>query len=327
MHARPSDFARFARQAVRATRLLVPTLTAAVLLHGCRSPLGRFEYVTLRSASERAALRYGVYLPRRWDRTTPLPLVVLLHGAGDDASSADRSEVVEQLDVAIASGQLPPFILVTPEGQLGFWSNWHDGSHHYRDWVVREVIPDAYRRFALLPAPQGLHLLGVSMGAGGGLQLWLHTPNLFASAALLSAPILDEQGTRAFLRHFMPREAIERVFGPAGRSSGIDPYAVLRSDGDLHGTRLLFGAASDDKPGILASNHAFHEALERRHVAHTLVTFPGTHGWRAWGQAFPYVLCRQLAASCQLPQPPGMHVSSRWTKTTHELGTTSLLGD
>lgn len=309
----------------RAVHLLVRVVTVAALCSACHSPLGRFEYITLRSASEHATLRYGAYVPRGWDRTTPLPLVVLLHGAGDDASSADRTEVVEQLDAAIASGQLPPFVMVTPEGQLGFWSNWHDGSHHYRDWVVREVIPDAYRRFSLLPAPQGLHLLGVSMGAGGGLQLWLHTPNTFASASLLSAPILDERGTRAFLQRFTSREAIDRVFGPPGDSSGIDPYAVLRSDADLHGTRLLFGAASDDKPGILSSNQAFHAALRQRHVSHTLVTFPGTHGWRAWAAAFPYVLCRQIAESCK-PRPlHGMHVVSLRTK--HELGTTSSLDD
>lgn len=282
-----------------------------LLLAACQRPLGRFEYVTLQSQSEHTALRYGVYLPRGWDRRTPLPLVVLLHGAGDDASSADRRQVVEALDAAQAHGWLRPFVMVAPDGRVGFWSNWYDGSHHFRDWVVREVIPDAYRRFALLPAPEGLHLLGVSMGAGGGLQLWLQTPGTFASASLLSAPILDEAGTRAFLRRFAPDALIQRVFGPPGRATGVDPYAALKRAQDLHGTRLLFGAALSDKAGILAANRAFHTTLVQRQVPHTLVTFPGRHGWRAWAEVFPHVLCAQIDPDCRRPATSSISWSGR----------------
>jgi enterochelin esterase-like enzyme len=270
---------------------------------GCSRVHGRFQYVSLVSQREGGTHNYSVYLPHAWDRSTPLPLVLLLHGAGDDASSPDRSEVVEQLDSALEKGEIPPFVLVAPDGERGFWVNWYDGSHHYRDWVLEEVLPAVRASYPIVPGPVGLHLLGVSMGAGGGMQMWLQEPELFASASLLSGPILDQAGTRAFLGHFISDVLIERVFGPAGASRGNDPYAQLKSADDLHGSRLLFGAAARDREPILASNQQFDAALTARGVPHTFITFPGKHGWRAWATVFPYVLCKQLDPACALSPP------------------------
>lgn len=278
-------------------------LCCALLALGCGRHVGRFEYASLQSQREGGLRQYSLYLPHGWDRKTPLPLVLLLHGAGDDASSPDRSVVVEQLDAAIADKRVPPFIMVAPEGGRGFWMNWYDGSHHLRDWVLEEVLPAVYARYPIVPGPAGLHLLGVSMGAGGGMQMWLQKPEAFASAALLSGPILDEAGTRAFLRHFTNDALIDRVFGPVHDSHGKDPYALLKAADDLHGARLLFGAAVHDRGPILPSNQRFDATLTARAVPHTFVTFPGKHGWKAWAGVFPYVLCMQLDPNCKLAPP------------------------
>jgi enterochelin esterase-like enzyme len=276
---------------------------ALVAAPACLSVQGRFQYVSLASQREGGTRNYSVYLPHGWDKRTPLPLVLLLHGAGDNASSPDRIDVVQQLDDALARKQIPPFVMVAPDGERGFWVNWHDGSHHYRDWVLDEVLPAVRASYPILTGREGLHLLGVSMGAGGGMQMWLEQPELFASATLLSGPILDQHETRVFLRHFTTDAVVERVFGPENASSGKDPYAVLKSAEDLHGTRLLFGAAAHDRDPILSSNQRFDAALTSRAIPHTFVTFPGKHGWRAWGQVFPYVLCKQLDAACALGVP------------------------
>lgn len=285
------------------SRLLALGVLLGLFASGCTHGHGRFQYFSLQSERLGGTHEYAVYLPRGWDRKTPLPLVLLLHGAGDDARSADRSEVVEQLDAAIASGKLPPFVMVAPDGDRGFWVNWHDGSNRYRDWVLDEVVPAVYARHPLVAAPQGLHLLGVSMGAGGGMQMWLQKPEQFASASLLSGPILDRPTTRAFLARFTSEAVVERVFGPADGTSGKDPFVALQSAADLHGSRLLFGAASHDREPILPSNQRFDAVLTSRGVPHTFVTFPGKHGWRAWARVFPYVLCKQLDANCTLKPP------------------------
>jgi enterochelin esterase-like enzyme len=290
---------------MRARKGVASVVVAALLTlaAGCLRVQGRFKYASLASQREGGTRNYSVFLPHGWDEKTPLPLVLLLHGAGDDPSSPDRINVVAPLDAAIERKEIPPFIMVAPEGDRGFWVNWHDGSHHYRDWVLDEVLPAVSARYPIVPGPTGLHLLGVSMGAGGGMQMWLEKPELFASAALLSGPILDHKNTRAFLRHFLPEAVIERAFGPPGAASGRDPYVALQSAEDLHGSRLLFGAAERDREPILESNRQFDAALNARNVPHTFFTFPGRHGWRAWGTAFPYVLCMQLDPNCALKPP------------------------
>jgi enterochelin esterase-like enzyme len=271
-------------------------LVTALVVTGCRHPYGRFVYYDVESEVEDRTLSYGVYLPpmSRWDGKARLPLVVLLHGARDDETSADRRRVVRGLDRAIKEGSVPPFIMVTPRGELGFWVNWADGSHRYRDWVLEEVIPDARAKY---PLSDELHLVGVSMGGGGGLQMWLQAPERFTSATILSAPILNGDETKQFLLRFIPETVFDRVFGREDAGVAIDPYPALASPEDLGGSRLLFGAATRDHPGILDSNRRFHEHLQRASIPHRFMTFTGRHGWKAWARAFPEALRLQLVAA------------------------------
>jgi len=284
---------------------LLPLVTAIgpLLLGACghRHPSGRMTYTEVASQSEGRTLGYGLYTPPGWDGQTPLPLVVMLHGAGDDETSADRVVVTQKLDAAITAGQVPPFLMVTPRGERGFWMNWSDGSHHYRDWVLDEVVPQV--RHDMPVAEGGLHLMGVSMGGGGGMQMWLHDPSRFASATILSAPILTEEETFDFLRRFMPRSVMERAFGSADSGNGNDPYEVLATAEGLQGTQLVFGAASRDMKPILRSNERFHAHLRERSVPHRYFEFPGGHGWEAWSDVFPMALCHQLQSQCSMSVP------------------------
>lgn len=291
------------------TRTYLATVCVAVsVLCACArpAPAGRLQYTSLPSESEGRTLSYGLYRPPGWDGTTPLPVVVLLHGAGDDETSADRIGVVDRLDAAIRDGTLPPFVLVAPEGERGFWVDWYDGSHRYASWVLRDVLADVRAKVPTVAG--GLHLVGMSMGGGGGLQMWLaHRPE-FASATILSAPIFDEADTREFLRRFTSKKAVEKVFGPPGSSAGIDPYRALASDDDREGTKLLFGAAKHDIGGIVHSNERFATHLRRAGVHHTFVVFPGKHRWTTWGAVLPWALCKQLRDDCPLETPKGWTV-------------------
>lgn len=286
---------------------------ALLLALGCQ-PAGRLQYVQLDSQAEGRTLPYGVYEPPGWDRRTPLPIVLLLHGAGDDATTADRAAVTNELDAAITAGLMPPVLVVTPEGELGFWADWYDGSHHWAQWVLEEVVPDVRKRYPTVPGPAGLHLAGVSMGGGGGMQLWLHHREALGSATILSAPILSEADTRKFLSRYLPRSIFERAFGPPGSGQGTDPFVALAEPERLRGSRLFVGAAAHDKRLILESNEAFHEYLAQRQVPHRFVVFSGGHGWRAWGQVLPFALCHQLQAAC------GMTAPLAWTSTSTPAG-------
>ena len=283
---------------------------ASLVLLGCGGT-GRFQFKEVDSEAQGKAMPYGVCPPQGWDGDTPLPIVVLLHGAGDDYTSADRRDVVSRLDEATAALHIPPVLLVTPEGSRGFWVNWHDGSYRWKDMVLDEVVPAVRERYPTIEGPEGLHLMGISMGGGGGMQVWLDDPSVFGSASFLSAPILDEKDTRTFLRRFVPDPIVERAFGPPGSGSGKDPYALLQTDADLHGSKLLFGAATRDRGGILQSNDRFSKTLNNRQVDHTFITFTGGHGWPTWSKVFPFALCQHLNETCTMPR------SARWEIKTN----------
>jgi enterochelin esterase-like enzyme len=255
-------------------------------------------------------MRYGVYVPPDWDRQTPLPLVVLLHGAGDDETAADRKKVMSALDRAITSGDVPPFVMVTPDGDRGLWMNWHDGTHRYEDWVLEEAVGLVRDAYPIVEGPAGLHLMGVSMGGGGGLQMWLAAPARFASATIISAPILDEEDTRRFLGRFMSEQAMDSVFGPPGAGGGVDPYTALVAESSLEGSRLIFGAASRDLGLIRESNRAFHRHLESNEVPHRFVVFRGWHAWTSWAGMFVFSLCHQLSDTCAMEVPDGWSVQT-----------------
>lgn len=291
-----------------------PVIVALSLLAlaGCASHTagGRLQYFEMDSASEGQRLHYGVYEPPGWDRHTPLPLVVLLHGAGDDQTAADRPAVTERLDAAIQSGRIPPFLMVTPEGQRGLWMDWYDGSHHFKSWVLKDLLPAVRAKYPTVAGAAGLHLVGASMGGGGGLQMWLSDPQQFASATILSAPILREADIRAFLKPYMPPEIMDRAFGPPGGAYGVDPFVALASREGLEGSKLIFGAAAHDLGAMTDANVAFHEHLTQAGVPHTYVRFSGFHRWTNWAPMIEFALCRQLQPSCAMAAPQGWTVET-----------------
>jgi enterochelin esterase-like enzyme len=250
-------------------------------------------------------MSYGVYTPPNWDARTPLPLVVFLHGAGDDERVFDKRRVVpEILDEWIADRRLPPFIMAVPDGQRGFWTNWHDGSHRYEDWVMDDVIPQMYERYPIIEGRENLHLMGISMGGAGTLYIALHNRDQFASAAVWSAPIFDVDQTMDFLAGKVFRAApAERMFGPPDRKTVERDiaYGQLRSADDLAGMELLIGAGTRDIPGILPSTRKFQAHLEKNSIPHRYVVYRGGHHWKDWARVFPVALCKHLARDeCQL---------------------------
>lgn len=270
----------------------------------------RVDYVTLDSAAEGREMTYGVYTPPGWDGQTPLPLVVFLHGGGDNETAWQRHPIVtRRLDAAIEEGRLPPFLAVIPDGTRGFWVNWHDGTHRFADWVVDEVIPDAHQRFPLLEGPEHQHLIGISMGGMGTSFIGLDHLDLFASLSVISAPVLDADGMERMLSSNMAKMfQLDRIVGPIDRAKIEErtPYRVDSAD-DLQGRSLFVAAGRSDIMGILPANRKFHGHLVDAGVPHTYQEFPGGHQWTAWSKVFPVALCLALdPEGCDPGDAPGL---------------------
>jgi enterochelin esterase-like enzyme len=275
-------------------------------LMGCKHQSLRLEYGHLRSQALGRQMGYGIYLPPNWDGRQQLPLVVFLHGGGDDERCLDRYRVISNLDSWILSGQLEPFIMVVPDGERGFWRNWYDGSRHYEDYVVDDIIPRVRELYPALPGREHTHLMGISMGGAGALYLALDRPDVFSTAAAISAPIYDTDQVLDFLEGFFWRYIVrvKRIFGPADREfhSRQNVYTRIQGPEDLHGLTLLIGVGNEDRNGLKATTDAFHEHLKRKSVPHRYLVYQGGHRWQDWQAVFPVVLCKHLAGPghCEL---------------------------
>jgi enterochelin esterase-like enzyme len=269
----------------------------------CAAP-ARLAYTRYDSAVMRAPAEYAVYTPPGFRPEERLPLVVFLHGGGDSERSFDQHGVGQALDRAIAAGEVPRVVVVVPDGDLGFWIDWHDGSRPFETWVVDEVVPRVAREHRTAPCPDGCHVVGVSMGASGALRVALHHSDRFASVAILSGPVFDTEQMIDFAndRLFSVFIPTHRAFGPTEardrwRIRQSDPFVRWRSPVDL-GTRLFLGWAEHDREGIVRGNRRLVRHLEQHGIPHVYREFPGAHGWAAWKP----VLLEVLATHVRVPE-------------------------
>lgn len=215
------------------------------------------------------------------------PVVLLLHGLGDDHLALDRHGVAPRLQRGMRDGSLPPVHLVAPDGERGFYINWFDGSQRYEDHVVGDVLELARRELGPRPR-QRCHILGLSMGGIGALQIGLRHPDRFASVTCISGPILDEAQADRMQRTSIMRFVIDmrRVFGRVSDREFFEahnPHVILRRRGGRTGLERLFIAAGRrDKPFIRESTLGFHALLRTLGTEHDFELYDGRHCWRDW---------------------------------------------
>lgn len=146
------------------------------------SESGRFY-----SAARRRSVGYTIAYPSGHGPGDQLPLVVMLHGFGDDHSTALVGMTPTQAVALRWRGEpLAPMALVTVDGGNGYWNP------HPRDdpqaMVVDELIPFCQRR-GLGAAPYGVAMMGISMGGYGALAIAERNPGLVAAVAAISPAV------------------------------------------------------------------------------------------------------------------------------------------
>jgi enterochelin esterase-like enzyme len=255
----------------------------------------RLQYLRVDSPAMGKTMEYGVYTPPGFTPAEQLPLVLFLHGGGDTAHCLDQEGVSAWLDAEISAGRVPRVVVAVPQGDMGFWENWADGTARYADWALREVLPAVARDFHTQPCPQGCHLLGISMGGAGALRIALDDPGRFASASIVSAPTFDAAQMQAMAEDWRWKTfaRLDRVFGPAddkARQRRADPFQRWLGPEDLGGLRLSLAHGDDDRSGIAGTNAALHAHLEARAIPHRYRVFHGGHRWKDWLPVFAEAL-------------------------------------
>jgi enterochelin esterase-like enzyme len=276
---------------VRLPGALTALVAALGPLCACAPAVQRLTYVRVESPAMQRTMEYGVYTPPGFTPGESLPLVVFLHGGGDDAHCLDKEGVSAWLDQEITQGRLPRLVVAVPQGDTGFWANWADGSARYVDWALDEVVPRVAKDYGTRPCPEGCHLLGISMGGSGVLRIALDDPRRFASAAIVSAPTFDSEQMKDLAEDWRWKTfaRLDRVFGPASdveRRRRADPFQRWLSASDVGPLKIYLAHGDDDRKGIAGTNAALHRHLEARGIAHQYRVFHGGHRWKDWLPVF-----------------------------------------
>jgi pimeloyl-ACP methyl ester carboxylesterase len=173
-----------------------------------------------------------VYLPPGYDGRTPFPLMFWFHGIGQDEKNF--LFVVPHFDRAIRCGQMPPCVIVCPDGSIkgkptllqsgSFYINSNAG--RFEDYVMQDVWDFATRCCAVHPH-RGAHVLaGGSMGGFAAYNLGIKYRDRVATVVGLLPPLniryTDSQNHRfpaydpatvAMREELRPCRPIARFFG------------------------------------------------------------------------------------------------------------------
>jgi pimeloyl-ACP methyl ester carboxylesterase len=120
-----------------------------------------------------------------------LPAVYFLHGFSGSARgwtnvSAFQPTVPERIDALVASGALPPFVAVFPDGFTALGgTQWMDAPAvgRYQTYVAEDVVHEVEARIGTLRRREARAVIGKSSGGYGALRMGRDRPDVFAHLA------------------------------------------------------------------------------------------------------------------------------------------------
>jgi enterochelin esterase-like enzyme len=216
----------------------------------------------------------------------------LLHGYSDDHTGwVQFGEVMHITDKAIKEGSATPMIIIMPDADSGIrgYANDISISWNYEDFFFDELMPHVEDRFRIKKDKRYRAISGLSMGGGGTFLYAMHRPDLFSSAAPLSAWLgpqtLDE------LEKFLALK--EKIFIEANFDSNLDrvnPLKLVESvtARELNSVRWYIDCGDDDY--LYKGNSMMHIKMRDNKINHEFRIRDGGHNWAYWRSALPSVL-------------------------------------
>lgn len=265
-------------------RVRLLTLAACVIVGATAATAGELRREVVASAHYGRDINTVVFVPDGYDKSgLKYPVLYLLHGANADENAwATNGKIQEKANRLIASGRIPPAIIVMP-GCPSSW--WVDGSKDKAESAFwNDVVPAIAERYRTIEGRRGSVVSGLSMGGFGAVRYALKYPDRFAAVAALSPAIYAEgvpANSNARINHpFLDQDNkfSQKLWDEQNYPSLLPgyqkqpirvPFYLVSGDGDAFGiafeTALLFKRLFNIQPN----------QTEFRVV-------DGDHSWKVW---------------------------------------------
>ena len=231
-----------------------------------------------------------VYTPPGYDDPAAAgrryPVIYLLHGwPGSEGNWPNMGHATVTADSLIASGRIPPVLLVFPDGTgkglLGrsLYIDSYDGVSKVETFVTRHLVSWVDSTFRTIRSPASRGVIGLSDGGTAAINFALQHPDIFGACGSHSADLRLSKGM-----------GMGGVIGPEpGATKLLETHSPLIYAPDvlphLDPPVIYFDCGADDESA--AENREFDAMLTKLGVAHTYHEFPGTHEWKYWRSHLP----------------------------------------
>ncbi len=225
-----------------------------------------------------------VYTPPDYNATSDetYPLVVLLHGFGDDETAwtdVGRAHLIA--DNLLAAKKIGRCIIAMPYGHpvpapFGRRADNYfvENNQLFERDITQDLLPFLEAKFKVRKDAANRSIVGLSMGGGHAIDTGLNNIDKFSSIGAFSAAVPDAE-----------RENLE------------NRYPAMFGENPLANTLKNFWIPIGQDDFLLERNHKFVAALKENGVQHSFKTTRGGHSWDVWRIYLPEFL--QLAVPQQ----------------------------
>lgn len=249
------------------------------------------ESLTIKSQILGKDVKYTIYLPFDYETSQRYyPVTYLLHGYSDnDMGWVQFGEANMIADEAIAQREIPPMIIVMPDGGVSWYMNNFDGSVKYEDFFFKEFIPTIEKTYRIRAEKRYRAVSGLSMGGHGALIYSLRHTEMFSACAAFSSGVFTDEEMIA-----QPDETWKNIFAIlyGANLKGKDRITeVFKAYSAIHivnhskpdqfkGLRFYLDCGDDDF--LYKGNAMLHIALRDKKIPHEFRVRDGGHTWSYW---------------------------------------------
>lgn len=241
----------------------------------------RVQQRFFQSVAAGTLVSYHVYTPPAYDAHPErrFPVLFWLHGFGAGTSSI--SPLSAWFDNAIARGDIPPMIVVFPNGLAdSMWCDSFDGDVPMETVVITELLPAVDASLRTVGGREGRIIEGFSMGGYGAGRMGFRRSDLFAGVSMLGAGPLQQDfldGPPGVVTPEQRAFIYELVYG----SDPVyflaqSPWLIAQQNATAitaRGTKVRMAVGTADP--MYPDNVDMHAHLDSLGIVHSFTTPPG----------------------------------------------------
>jgi len=250
---------------------------------------GRIVTDSIQSPVLGASVKYNVYLPSGYEKSTDrMPVVFLLHGLTDTYTAWDKKGGMKDIaDELIESGEAVPMVIVMPNAGdpdvNHVWNGYFNmPGWSYEDFFFQELLPTVENKYRGIGDKMHRAVMGLSMGGGGSVVYCQRHPDLFSSCYAMS-PWLNQD-----LGRVDPNGEKTKMYYTAEAVREHNPMAFVdNADEDtksaLRTVKWFIDCGDDDF--LLGDTFELYKRMRLSNIKAELRVRNGVHNWEYWRAA------------------------------------------